>query len=512
MFCAQCGTELPDGAKFCPKCGAKLIGDDMQQQAAASTFAESMQQMQQQSQDITVNTPKKKKSGKLWIGLGAAVIVIIAAIIIALNWNGKIDYIATVSAHTPFADSQGLPYTYGEVLNKYISSPEWVVRESDDVHYVDISGEIKGMDNELLITIEVTQDPNDPDIAIMTPESVTLDDIKSSTENEAVTFLLNMFFAYDEGYSDLSLLQAELDETDEAISDETIGYETNSDEAFSGEESEPADIDDTLYAGYAETAKQIILEWFDRHPLVHNIHIQYANDIVDAEDGRGKYLAYGMYMGGEEYGIFYLNIDNGDMIMDSITDIYGNWVPILASMEQWYLEYYWAWTEESGCYAEIYSDDLYVLYDEDDIEILEYHVSEDFYVICNWDITCSVVYGDGSVSYISGISANDLIGEYGYDGSFESDGEYVDFYYSLQIDWGDSGLVVTETWRGNNIFDHVWVSLDNLEGNTLTFSVSTADGVLYETHTLTYIPAEDSWTGTDMIYIDSDDTMPFLRE
>src|SRR6185436_20794241 len=32
MFCAQCGKQVPDGAKFCPGCGANVQGD-----AAAAT-------------------------------------------------------------------------------------------------------------------------------------------------------------------------------------------------------------------------------------------------------------------------------------------------------------------------------------------------------------------------------------------------------------------------------------------------------------------------------------------
>ena len=93
MFCYQCGTELPDEARFCPKCGAKLMGDDMNRQTVAASPAEPIQQMQQQSQAVIVNTPKKKKSGKLLIGLGVAVIAIIAAVIIALNRNDKIDLV-----------------------------------------------------------------------------------------------------------------------------------------------------------------------------------------------------------------------------------------------------------------------------------------------------------------------------------------------------------------------------------------------------------------------------------
>ena len=206
MFCYKCGSELPDGAKFCHKCGAKLTGDDMKQQAAASVPAEPIQQTQQ-LQASTVNMPKKKKSGKLAIGLGAVVIVIIVAVIIALNWNGKTDYIATVGAHTPFATSQGLPYTYEDVFDRYINAPVWeAIHESDNVVYVEISGDIKETDHEVYIKIKTAPNPDNPDGILISPESVTLDGENLPTQNDAVEFLLAMFLAYDDGYDDLSAL------------------------------------------------------------------------------------------------------------------------------------------------------------------------------------------------------------------------------------------------------------------------------------------------------------------
>ena len=227
MFCSKCGSELPDGVKFCRKCGAKLINDDIEQRVVASTPAEPEQQIQQQSQTVILSMSTKKKSGKLLIGLGVAVIVAIVAIIIALKGNGKVDYVATVGAHTPFAASQGLPYTYGEVLNKYIVSPKWEVRESGDAHYVDISGTLKGMDNKLIITIKATSDPDDSDIVLMSPESVTLNGEKSPTQNDAVEFLFVMFSAYNEGYEDLSVLMSSIEMSGPLESDILSGNNTD---------------------------------------------------------------------------------------------------------------------------------------------------------------------------------------------------------------------------------------------------------------------------------------------
>lgn len=203
MFCPKCGTKALDGATFCQKCGAKLTAGDTVQQAAASTSVQHTQ-----TSNASPDTPKKKKSKKLPIIIGAVALAIVAVIVIAMNWDGKIDYEATVRAHQPFV-SQGTSLTYGEVLDKYITPPDWKVRHSGEVNYVDISGKAKGTDNELVVTIKVTEDPSDPDLASISPESVTIDGKKSPTQNDAVEFLLAMFLMYEEGYDNISDLFSE---------------------------------------------------------------------------------------------------------------------------------------------------------------------------------------------------------------------------------------------------------------------------------------------------------------
>lgn len=208
MFCPKCGTKALEGARFCQKCGAKLILDEPAAQSAAESSANS----KNQSGGTPKEAPAKKKSKKLPIIIGIAVLVALVAIVIALNREGKTDYEATVKAHTPFANSQGLPYTYGEVFDKYIPNAKWEVRESDDVAHVDITGKAKGTDTEMVVTIKVSLDEKDPDLAFISPESVSVNGNKSPTKDEAVRFLLAMFIAYDEVDEDLSNFSDRLDE------------------------------------------------------------------------------------------------------------------------------------------------------------------------------------------------------------------------------------------------------------------------------------------------------------
>lgn len=217
MFCTKCGTKALDGALFCQKCGAKLIVDTsaaqtvpealavqpMSEVPAAQTVAKTPDNSARQSGSVPAEAPKKK-SGKLPIILAVVVLVVLAVILIARNWEGKIDYEASVRAHRPFADSQGLPYTYGEVLDKYFPDAKWDVRESGDEALVSISGKAKGTDEKIIIIVKASPYEPDPDLLLITTRSVAVNGNKLATQDEAVRYILAMFTAYDEGANDLS--------------------------------------------------------------------------------------------------------------------------------------------------------------------------------------------------------------------------------------------------------------------------------------------------------------------
>ncbi len=65
-----------------------------------------------------------------------------------------------------------------------------------------------------------------------------------------------------------------------------------------------------------------------------------------------------------------LGFINGQM-HESITDERGGSETIQVPMDQWYLEYYWGWTDNSGYYSESYQDDLYGIYNDMDILMKE---------------------------------------------------------------------------------------------------------------------------------------------
>lgn len=109
------------------------------------------------------------------------------------------------------------------------------------------------------------------------------------------------------------------------------------------------------------------------------------------------------------------------------------------------------------------------------------------------------------------ITISNFIGDYSYDASFENpDGTWTDFCYSLSIEPENDGVLVSEMWRGMYIFCNDWASKNDLDGNTLYFVVKYGDNA--GTHSLTYIPAEQSPYGSDTIYIDDDTDMPFTKD
>lgn len=258
-----------------------------------------------------------------------------------------------------------------------------------------------------------------------------------------------------------------------------------------------------------DAAKPILVDWLQRHPLRHNLKVRFTRQAADAGDGT-KYLLYEMYIDQEEYGFLGVNPDHGDIVMDSVLDGAGNWITIQTAMDDWYLVYYWGWTDDSGYYSEYYMDDVYGVCAGDGIAILNYYAESDSYVICNYDLQCLIEYDDGTAA--SEVDISDFAGTYSCDASIDEEGGYAN-YYSLEIGaWDGYYFSITESWRGMDIIHDEWASPYTLVANTLTFRTIGSNGASYEMHTLTYIPAEYSPLGRDVIYIDGDEDMPFVRE
>ena len=195
MYCHKCGQELPDQALFCPSCGTKVTyGEPASQDAAPVTpippgsAAPSSKQFFPENPSSTIPAPavnpsagtpkpepkKKAKRGVLIGGLSAAGVVLVAVVLfVVLNWK-SVDYVASVQAFQPFYHSQGLPYTYGEVLDAYLPDTEWsAVKEGKGIATVEVSGTAKGVNEEVKLSVEMAPNPEDPNGSLYTLESVS---------------------------------------------------------------------------------------------------------------------------------------------------------------------------------------------------------------------------------------------------------------------------------------------------------------------------------------------------
>lgn len=217
MYCHKCGRELPERALFCPACGARSVTAEHESPSAASAVSAATSSPTTPSPSgqppVPAGAPGPKASSKKKVILGVisalVVVVAVAAVLMALNWN-SVDFVASVKAFQPFYYSQGLPYTYGEVLDAYLPDAEWIaVKEKKDsglLATVEVSGTAKGLEEEVKLSVQMAPNPEDPNGALYTPESASLGEETFSSTEETVEFLYWLFVAYGQQVEDLSLV------------------------------------------------------------------------------------------------------------------------------------------------------------------------------------------------------------------------------------------------------------------------------------------------------------------
>lgn len=137
MHCTNCGTQIPDGAKFCPNCA----------QPVAAVPAQPASKKQ-----------KKKKKGSRLVAVLVAVVGVVIILAIALGSgdnNSKPTTDAATSA-APAADAQGSPVYEDDLFKASLvkfEDPSLAGVSVDGLLYIYFNIENKS-DHELMITLQ----------------------------------------------------------------------------------------------------------------------------------------------------------------------------------------------------------------------------------------------------------------------------------------------------------------------------------------------------------------------
>ena len=141
-FCGKCGASIPDGSKFCPKCGNPMVSQvnspepGVPNPGVTGEFPPVDPAPQPEPAPFNYNQygssggsdysgpsyePGKKGSGKLVLILVIAIVAIVAVILILLFTTGIDVYKRQVTARTPLIEYTHIP----EWLSSFPFLPLW---------------------------------------------------------------------------------------------------------------------------------------------------------------------------------------------------------------------------------------------------------------------------------------------------------------------------------------------------------------------------------------------------
>jgi len=105
MTCRTCGADIPDGANFCPQCGARLSPTTPAQQAAAQT--QPMEDLR--PQDAVQPTGQTvQQEGVLWSGRLSRKKIRAGLLLLAAAWFGAVTVLLATAGTRAFSGVAGL--------------------------------------------------------------------------------------------------------------------------------------------------------------------------------------------------------------------------------------------------------------------------------------------------------------------------------------------------------------------------------------------------------------------
>lgn len=163
MICKKCGNNIPEGNKFCEKCGA-VIGEDAQYINVTQNASNTV------SQNGFEPVPKKKSKKKIVL-IVIAVIILLIILIAALSEEESNDTVYEGDGDTEYIDvvKTGMPYAYpdqtwGEELEVLCgNSGKWrtFIAADDDRRCVEFNGTTTDTDEKIRIQWVCDEPEND---------------------------------------------------------------------------------------------------------------------------------------------------------------------------------------------------------------------------------------------------------------------------------------------------------------------------------------------------------------
>ena len=156
MICPNCGAEVPEGAKFCIKCGTEIVPKTLQPDLAKADAGVQTAPDQALSQE---NVSKKK----LWMGIGigigsAVIIVLIVVLVLALVHNHQLENqgntaatsSSTAASVTEAQDSQQSNAASGDT--SYVADYNLLTDAYIEKYENDLLGRLSTADHEIIET------------------------------------------------------------------------------------------------------------------------------------------------------------------------------------------------------------------------------------------------------------------------------------------------------------------------------------------------------------------------
>lgn len=144
-------------------------------------------------------------------------------------------------------------------------------------------------------------------------------------------------------------------------------------------------------------------------------------------------------------------------------------------------------------------------YDLDDYDINADYSTNDDYTSATTNETDNV-----EIATTNDIDIMNFAGNYLCDSSTYIEDHFVEMCSELVIEpVTDTEILISHSFRGNYSFFEEYANSDMISSNTITFT--TYNGYDNGTHTLEYASAEDTGSQYDVIFIDGDYSMPYIR-